>query len=207
MPPLRDLVLPPQKTLAQVRAATQTLALTALWVVVACHTEPSQPCDGLELPPRLRVTGFSPSPLDRPRGVDLDSMEGPADETGPDGVANIDDRTAVFVDYATAAGSIGAVSEVEVAQEIRTDGSVCQAIVRMGSGRAVARGTRDWWEAGPFSDLPVLLTVTDPTEIDYSEPNVIAQPWLLMRDGELLITGAVPVAPHDTARSKGHRLR
>ncbi len=178
---------------------------TMLTMLAACGEAPVEmgtdggspyaPC-GLELAPAWRVTGLDVTIDDRTdeglisQGVDLDGTTERVcrldDATDPEGREGIDDILGALTQITGTADPLRVSGDFDpILREVDRDGR-CTSEVELGAITADAVGSATSWRAGPMGSVFVDLELRDVTA------NVpVRDAWLVMRDGELHLTGGI----------------
>ena len=156
---------------------------------------PYAPC-GLELAPAWRVTGLDVTIDDRTdeglisQGVDLDGTADRVcrlvDATDPEGREGIDDILGALGQITGTRDPLLVSGDFDpILREVDREGR-CTSEVELGAITADAIGSATSWRAGPMGSVFVDLQLQDVTA------NVpVRDAWLVMRDGELHLTGGI----------------
>ena len=156
---------------------------------------PFAPC-GLELASAWQVTGLDVTIDDRTddglisQGVDLDGTDERVcrleDATDPEGREGIDDILGALGQITGTRDPLLVSGDFDpILREVDRDGR-CTSEVELGAITADAIGSASSWRAGPMGSVFVDLQLQDVTA------NVpVRDAWLVMRDGELHLTGGI----------------
>lgn len=156
---------------------------------------PSAPC-GLELATGWRVTGLDVTVDDRTdeglisQGVDLDGTSERVcrleDAVDPEGREGIDDILGALGQITGTADPLLVTGDFDpILREVDREGW-CTSEVELGAITADAIGSATSWRAGPMGSVFVDLQLQDVTA---TAP--VRDAWLVMRDGELHLTGGI----------------